>query len=125
MLAEKLSRGPGEVRGPSERKAGGPQATMEFRQESRSPTDFDPPLPVLNDLMQSVARTLRDFEAMHYAIVSLMPEAERALAVRLIQKRYRMTARHARRILRVTPPTGGVGGPPAEVGGSRPSRKGT
>ena len=118
MLAEKLSRGPGEVRGPSERKASGPEATMDFRQESRSPTDFDPPLPVLNELLQSVARTLRDFEAMRYAIVSLMPEAERALAVRLIQKRYRMTARHARRILRVTPPTGDVSLSPTSTASS-------
>ena len=49
--------------------------------------------------MRGFARMLRDAEAMRFAMRNLMPEPDRVLAVRLIQKRYRMSARRARRIL--------------------------
>ena len=52
-----------------------------------------------SELMQGVARTLRDVEALRYAMLSLMPEPDWVLAVRLIQRRYRISARRARQIL--------------------------
>lgn len=57
---------------------------------------FEPALPMFSELMEGVARTLRDVEASRYAMLSLMPEPDRMLAVRLIQRRYRISARRAR-----------------------------
>jgi len=48
---------------------------------------------------RSVAARLADAEAVRYAVHVVMPEVDRELAAGLIQKRYRMSARRARRIL--------------------------
>ena len=76
-----------------------PGRHTDARRGSAAPVAFEPALPMFSELMQGVARTLRDVEALRYAMLSLMSEPDRVLAVRLIQRRYRISARRARQIL--------------------------
>ncbi|HET6438919.1 MAG TPA: hypothetical protein VFG59_12705 [Anaeromyxobacter sp.] len=77
----------------------GPRKAADSRAVNGAASAFDPALPMFSELMQGLARTLRDVEALRYAMLSLMPEPDRVLAVRLIQKRYRIGKRRARQIL--------------------------
>ena len=105
MRAETLSRGLGEERNSRERPAGipagpaDPPAANEAGGAGTSATDVGAALPDFTDVMHGVARMLRDVEAMRYVVLSLVPEPDKVLAVRLIQKRYRMSARRARHLL--------------------------
>ncbi len=104
MRAETLSRGLGEERNSRERPAGIPAGPAALRlptklealahQRRTWEQHFD-----FTDVMHGVARMLRDVEAMRYVVLSLVPEPDKVLAVRLIQKRYRMSARRARHLL--------------------------
>ena len=76
-----------------------PGRRTDARRGSAGPAAVEPALPILNDLLESVAYALRDVEALRYAMLSLIPEPDRAVAVRLIQRRYGISARRARRIL--------------------------
>ena len=104
MLAE--MSGPGEATKLSEQTVGerresvGPRAVT----EGGWPTaDLGATLPDFTDVMHGVARMLRDVEALRYAVHTLIPEPERLLAARLIQRRYRVSARRARHILGLPP----------------------
>jgi hypothetical protein len=105
MLAERLSIGPEEAGSRLERPVGtggvpaDRPAANEARDVGAPPADLGAVLPDFTDVMQGVARMLRDVEAMRYVVLSLVPEPDKVLAVRLIQKRYRMSARRARRLL--------------------------
>jgi hypothetical protein len=102
MLAEVPTSGLGEVIGRSERKATTPRASIGARtgnEEGRSTADVGATLPDFTDVMHGVARMLRDVEALRYAVHTLIPEPERLQAARLIQRRYRVSARRARHIL--------------------------
>ena len=104
MLAE--MSGPGEATKLSERTVGergepvGPHAVNEG---GRSTADLGATLPDFTDVMHGVARMLRDVEALRYAVHTLIPEPERLQAARLIQRRYRVSARRARHILGLPP----------------------
>ena len=105
MFTEMPSGGQGEV-------VGGLKRVVELRPASRSPRrpadalggspaqrPLEPALPMLNRLMQGIAHTLRDVEALRYAVLNLMPEPDRMPAVRLIKRRDRISARRAWQIL--------------------------
>ena len=106
MLAEVLTAGPGDVIGRSERKATTPRVSNGARtvnEGGRSTADVGATLPDFTDVMHGVARMLRDVEALRYAVHTVIPEPERLLAARLIQRRYRVSARRARHILGLPP----------------------
>jgi hypothetical protein len=106
MLAGEPTAGPGKVTGRSEGKATTPRlstGTYTLNEGGRSAADVGAALPDFTDVMHGVARMLRDVDALRYAVHTLIPEPERLLAARLIQRRYRVSARRARHILGLPP----------------------
>ena len=106
MLTEMPSRGPGEVQELAERRVRKRPGSA----DDRSPgdggawsVDLGATLPDFTDVMHGVTRMLRDVEALRFAVRTLISEPDRVQVARLIQKRYRMSARRARHILGLVP----------------------
>jgi len=105
MLAEMLSEETGEVgsRPGTRLCARGLPASLRAEGEpqtgSAARTDLGSTSPGFMEVIRGFSQMMRDVEAMRYVMHNLVTDDEMNLGVRLIQKRYRFSARRARQIL--------------------------